>query len=185
MQRVLRHELDNTIDKSLNEIKLAQEAIGKSVLELVVKQVRDVIEYLPDSIVGITWTQYTPFFNDGDPCTFRVNDPQWITKAEENINNIFNEWVLETIDKYGEDVIQVEGIVEQYILLDTWSCFYQYLNNERMFFSPDKEQLFNILQDIEAALSRIESYLEDEMGGHSEIYIFKDKIVVEEYLNHD
>ncbi len=26
---------------------------------------------------AITWTQYTPHFNDGDPCTFSVNEPDF------------------------------------------------------------------------------------------------------------
>lgn len=26
-------------------------------------------------IKTVTWTQYTPFFNDGEPCEFRVGDP--------------------------------------------------------------------------------------------------------------
>lgn len=30
---------------------------------------------LPDYVVGIHWTQYTPHFNDGDPCEFSVYDP--------------------------------------------------------------------------------------------------------------
>lgn len=25
-------------------------------------------------LIGIVWTQYTPFFNDGEPCVFTVND---------------------------------------------------------------------------------------------------------------
>ena len=30
------------------------------------------------NIDGIYWTQYTPYFNDGDPCEFSVHDPSII-----------------------------------------------------------------------------------------------------------
>ena len=29
-----------------------------------------------EQIVSIRWTQYTPHFNDGDPCVFYVHDPE-------------------------------------------------------------------------------------------------------------
>ncbi len=29
-------------------------------------------------LVWFSWTQYTPYFNDGDACTFRVYDISWI-----------------------------------------------------------------------------------------------------------
>lgn len=28
------------------------------------------------------WTQYTPYFNDGEPCTFRVNSPWFLTRTD-------------------------------------------------------------------------------------------------------
>jgi hypothetical protein len=38
----------------------------------------------PD-IDQITWAQYTPYFNDGDPCIFRVND-MFFTLDEEHVD---------------------------------------------------------------------------------------------------
>lgn len=34
------------------------------------------------TIEGITWTQYTPYFNDGDECTFSVHDPNFVFSKE-------------------------------------------------------------------------------------------------------
>lgn len=47
----------------------------------------------PD-IDHIQWTQYTPHFNDGDVCQFRVNQPE----AYDINDNEFDDW-----DKIGED----------------------------------------------------------------------------------
>ncbi|MFF5231596.1 hypothetical protein [Dactylosporangium sp. NPDC000521] len=37
-----------------------------------------------DAIVEFGWTQYTPYFNDGDPCVFRVNTP-WFRTPEDPV----------------------------------------------------------------------------------------------------
>lgn len=31
-------------------------------------------QFIKDDVVGIRWTQYTPYFNDGDECVFSVYD---------------------------------------------------------------------------------------------------------------
>ena len=31
-------------------------------------------QFIKDDVVGIRWTQYTPYFNDGDECVFCVHD---------------------------------------------------------------------------------------------------------------
>lgn len=33
-------------------------------------------------VEGIVWSQYTPYFNDGDECVFRVGDPNLVLKEE-------------------------------------------------------------------------------------------------------
>ena len=45
---------------------------GKAVLR---KEMDLFFESLPE-VLAIKWTQYTPYFNDGDTCTFGVNEPQ-------------------------------------------------------------------------------------------------------------
>lgn len=37
------------------------------------------------NVKAVAWTQYAPYFNDGEPCTFSVNDPSLImrTKGDE------------------------------------------------------------------------------------------------------
>jgi hypothetical protein len=31
------------------------------------------------AIKAVRWTQYTPYFNDGDACVFRIHDPEYST----------------------------------------------------------------------------------------------------------
>lgn len=37
------------------------------------------VEY--PSVTGVGWTQYTPYFNDGDPCVFRLGEFHVTTKT--------------------------------------------------------------------------------------------------------
>ena len=40
----------------------------------------------------VVWEQYTPYFNDGDPCVFRVYDPSFSSKLPEEIKGDMNEY---------------------------------------------------------------------------------------------
>jgi len=44
-----------------------------------------------EEIVAVRWRQYTPYFNDGDPCVFRVNEPELILSDPE----FEGEWLTE------------------------------------------------------------------------------------------
>lgn len=39
-------------------------------------------------ITALKWTQYTPYFNDGDACVFRVNDVYFTNAPEDELENI-------------------------------------------------------------------------------------------------
>lgn len=39
-------------------------------------------------VTAIIWTQYTPFFNDGEACEFSVNDPYFTNATDEQMEDI-------------------------------------------------------------------------------------------------
>jgi len=53
------------------EYKAARTALVSVTSEAVAEVARGVFEKYP-SLESFGWTQYTPYFNDGDVCTFRV-----------------------------------------------------------------------------------------------------------------
>src|SRR5688572_30748584 len=66
--------------KELNELKAAYEtALREKGQEIIKVAFRDMFEKHPD-LISLRWTQYTPYFNDGDACTFSVHDPEagWV-----------------------------------------------------------------------------------------------------------
>jgi hypothetical protein len=63
--------------KGLAELHEKQEALRQQMREqgktLIADALKEVFEKHPE-LLAVRWAQYTPYFNDGDACTFRVND---------------------------------------------------------------------------------------------------------------
>jgi hypothetical protein len=59
--------LEEKQKKLREEFKTEGEAAVKAAL-------REFFEAYPE-VEGVRWHQYTPYFNDGDPCVFSVNEP--------------------------------------------------------------------------------------------------------------
>lgn len=64
---------------SLESIKEAREKINKLQVELSEQvklgfheEAQKLFDQFP-GLIGFRWTQYTPYFNDGDPCRFRAS----------------------------------------------------------------------------------------------------------------
>ncbi len=73
----------------LDELNAKMEALktefknsGKEAIE---ESIKEIFESHPE-LEAITWTQYAPYFNDGEPCTFSVNDVYYklVSKKDES-----------------------------------------------------------------------------------------------------
>lgn len=70
--------------------------------------VKDFFNLVP-LVKRVTWTQYTPYFNDGDACTFSVNEPYFynFSDEEESEDDLIEgqweiySWCLREYEKYG------------------------------------------------------------------------------------
>jgi L-ribulose-5-phosphate 3-epimerase UlaE len=92
-------ELVTTYNNTLHQLKKEMSEKFQSELKTVFKAV---FEQYP-AVTKMCWTQYTPYFNDGDPCVFNVHDLY-----------VFDDTVEEDSDYYdGVDVSWGEG-KEQY-----------------------------------------------------------------------
>lgn len=60
------------------ELKKMKESYAAALKEharpVVAEQLKAFFDAFPD-VEAVRWTQYTPYFNDGDACTFGVHDP--------------------------------------------------------------------------------------------------------------
>jgi hypothetical protein len=76
----------DTLDKVQTDlqaqINAAQEQFEKAFPALV----KDFFAAVPQ-IKSVTWTQYSPYFNDGDACTFSVHDVYFATDDNEDLES--------------------------------------------------------------------------------------------------
>ena len=75
-------------------------------------------------VTAVVWTQYTPYFNDGDECVFRVHTPTF-TNAPDPENVRWGEY-----DGDEEDVWAVDNI--RYIL-----------NSDRAYYADERELILS------------------------------------------
>lgn len=115
-----------------------------------------------DKIKSFSWTQYTPYFNDGDECVFRVNGVY--TVNENDIDE--EEWYDWRIRYYLRGDKEYSNLLEEKPNIDI--------------------NTYKIYELIEKTLETIpEDFMRDLFGDHVQITVFKDgEIRVEEY-DHD
>lgn len=131
----------------------------KGSFETLVKQF---FECVPE-IKAIAWTQYTPYFNDGDTCTFNVNSIYFLTFIPEDNEGYYEE----------ED----DGkVIESYMLE---SSNYK---KEVAILSPEKQKMCLALNNI---IETNEEFLLDMFGDHKKILITKERGIEDEEYDHD
>lgn len=106
----------------------------------------------------ITWTQYSPFFNDGDECVFSVNEVMCTNATEEECDNI------------GGYDIELSEEAEQ---AGKWV-------------HPEWKHERDIpgFDELSSFISQNEDLMEELFGNHAQIIITRDGIQVDEY-DHD
>jgi len=107
----------------------------------------------------VTWTQYTPYFNDGDECTFSVGDFWVMDKAS------FDEWQEEG-----------GGYAEEFDVLSSYS--------DRPFEGMTEKEIESAREELKAISSLPDDIFLDLFDNHVYITATRNGFDVEEY-NHD
>lgn len=63
----------NNLKSVVDDFNVKFENFTKTIQEDLEKEFQKIFDAIPE-LGLITWNQYTPYFNDGDECVFRVND---------------------------------------------------------------------------------------------------------------
>jgi hypothetical protein len=79
----IKEKFDNMIAEQ-KKIKEEFQSAGQAITKEAFKEFFD----LNPGITAVIWTQYTPYFNDGDACEFRVNDPTFTNASEDELENV-------------------------------------------------------------------------------------------------
>ncbi|ANF51743.1 hypothetical protein A0O34_15060 [Chryseobacterium glaciei] len=111
-----------------------------------------------EKIQSVGWRQYTPYFNDGDECTFSANTDDLIINGEDSgdmeaENDFFNKEIWDGGTKLNPNYIESEG---------------------------------NIIEEFQKALSEIpEEFYKELFGDHIKVIIERSGEIKTEEYNHD
>lgn len=96
-------------NKAIKAVLAAQEEASRVAKDAFHEGAKDVFEKYGDIVGGFGWSQYTPYFNDGDPCEFDVNEVVlWAPSTDPYEVDM---WVGdEAFSNYGSDSKAVETI---------------------------------------------------------------------------
>lgn len=127
-------------------------------------------------INGVVWTQYTPYFNDSDPCEFRVGDAYFTNAPIDELSNI----------EYGEYDGDTEGVWISDNVKHALSSEYAYYKETGDMIRAsggvdvDSCELF----DTTIHSSQMEDVMFAMFGDHVKVIATRDGFEVEDY-SHD
>mgnify|MGYP003347855693 FL=1 len=166
-------DLQTAFDKLLNEQRELQKKFQTTAQALFKETTKEFFDKNPN-VTAIVWTQYTPYFNDGDTCEFSVNEPTF-TNAPDPENVRWGEY-----DGDAEDVFAVENI--------RWV-----MENDRDYYKEDREAIakaggVDVASCDAFSLMICSSAMEDVMqamfGDHVKVIATREGFDVEDY-DHD
>ena len=180
-------EAIRTINEEVEKLRAEQMKLAKPALA-------QLIDVHPD-IIAIRWTQYTPYFNDGDVCEFGVNTRQIYFKGGEK--------ALENpeYEDDGQFVVSLwsGGDYEQYLRRREQSRkYYQdhidrkqlnwrkepYTMPQYLIDPPMSREHYEAATMVSQTIGGMENVLQAMLGDHVEVTITRDGVKVSDY-NHD
>jgi hypothetical protein len=151
--------------EELNELKRQYQEKAQAAIKA---EFRTFFEQYPD-ITSVVWTQYTPYFNDGDECIFGMHEMEFKNDGE-------------TSYSYGEDCVvrQLAKTVEKRYDYNTRS----YLPPLRESLTEDEQKLVNAAADLRSLCYGLKENMKIIFGDHVQVVATRDGFDVSEY-NHD
>ncbi len=81
------------------ELKAQMDILRKEAAAMVKPLLSEFIKSNPQ-VTSVKWTQYTPYFNDGESCVFRVGEPEFYFDGMDTDDEGHSSWSLGN-DQYG------------------------------------------------------------------------------------
>lgn len=122
------------------------------------------------TIKAFGWNQYTPYFNDGDPCVFRLDEPWFLTDADPDPGDVEDHYEF-SMDSAHPSLGKRE---------------YDWRNKvEQPYEGPDEARYDRVKALAKAIESgAFESVLLEAFGDHAEVCVRASGITVDTY-EHD
>jgi hypothetical protein len=120
-----------TLQRRIEALK--EEAQGKS--KTLIKEVLKAFFLKYDGVVhNVFWTQYTPYFNDGEACEFSVRDVYLTLESESDV---------ESEDDEGSVIYDEDDILNIKKRIETWEDFRENPNTAALKYQKDYIKKYN------------------------------------------
>lgn len=173
------------ISAKSDELQAAKEKFRAEMQETFKDINREFFEEFP-MVQAITWNQFTPHFNDGDPCVFSMGDIHFVTDGFD-ADELMDPYAYEDLSVYtgnlDEAIARYVGYAER-----AGNDDYRKEYEDRIaILTKQKEQYPNLGEAagvFEKILYQNEDVLEHMFGDGVSVYLTKDRIITEDY-DHD
>lgn len=185
------------ITNKIAEQNAKLEEMRKSHMAALQKDFNEIIKLFFDEcpkVQAVVWSQYTPYFNDGDECVFSVNEPCFVTKNF-NREDLLNPYEYEDSDEYGTlkipsyvpdwdaEIARDKAELAKPNASDWVKGYYPKaiaaLEEMRREF-PGYDVKIKAFANL---LSENEDMLKEVYGDHVAVYLTPDEVIVEEYIH--
>lgn len=158
------------LDNFINEIKEKRQKDNEILFDMIKQEIAKGVTKYPE-FIGITWKQYIPSFNDGDPCVFSICGIGFVVDFDADAGQY---------NSYGDE-IEIGGVL--YGVLDAYSVHDSEFDNENHTYndSPQCVEKRALLDSIESALEAVSPLLQETFGNNAEVVVLSDRVIVSEY----
>lgn len=135
---------------------------------------------------ALQWAQYTPYFNDGDPCVFSVGDVCVALKSlEDNEADFMYGYPSDYEEDYVEDIDKVGRTwYDDYAMRDMNWTTKEYTLKDKFVAAGGSEQLYQDFQAVCKFIGSQDDLMEALFGDHVVVRVTPTEIITEEY-EHD
>jgi hypothetical protein len=167
------------VEKRQKELASAEKLLATDIVD----ELKKLVNSSPH-IEAIRWQQYTPGFNDGDPCTFSISELE--VKFDENVIAEYGNQEKTTLKKVSDEDEEDEdgpeddraGFISDYEVEDFLKKKMDVLNHKEL---GVLEKQYETLCKLHNSLTSMESELERRFGDGMQITVTKKGIETEDY----
>jgi hypothetical protein len=170
VDKELKARLDK-IDKIRSDLQKAEKTASKDIMEILKKMMID-----NPLIAGIMWQQYTPAFNDGEPCEFSLNGPY--IKFDDKVSGAGDK-AADDEDSDDDSSEMSRGYIDHYEIDDDF-----YDKKADIFNFKEIKALKAAVKDVCKVYSHLEAmdrHLQDMFGSGVQVFVTKDGVETEDY----
>lgn len=136
------------LEAKTKEIGNLIKQFNENVIKEIVPLIQDFIK--ENNLEAVAWSQYSPYFNDGDPCTFSINEIYYVKSGIEEHGIPYKAWQFEDgnyelVTLYGDsedkDLVDLCKSITDVINLNEDAFEYEYDDGVTVVITKDDVQV--------------------------------------------